>query len=351
MMELTKINTFWLVLNYICNNRCLGCHASQSGYLNKPMTVENAIFIMKMMKEQGAKDCLLIGGEPTLFPELERVIQCGTDMGIDVKIVTNGRKLANRDFFNNIVMAGLKHASISIEGATAQNHNSITGTNSFDDVIQAIEHCIHYNLSFNTLLTISKANCHEIVALAKMLHEMGVQNILFNVGLPSSEEIDNIVDDNFSLPPDEIARIIEQSYLDLKKIGIKVKFFATIPLCLFNRELLQKMLDDDYITDGIHCHIYFGTGVVFEPNGDVLPCTHFVGAPLFNLNNEKIKTLQDFQRVWYNKKGIHGTFKKRIWSYRHESCVKCEFWGKCIGGCPFLWVRYNPEDYIPIRRK
>ncbi len=342
--NIAGINTFWLVLNYICNNRCFGCYAQGSNFTDQSMKFDYAFNIIKMMKEIGAKDCLFIGGEPTLYPDLKELIFLGKETGIEFKLVTNGRKLADFHYLKALIDVGLKHASISIEGANSETHNRITRTKSFDEVMKGIENGLSLGLSFNTLLTINKSNFNELVQLAEMLHNEGVKNILYNIGLPSSDSGENI--DEFVLSPNDAAKVIENTYLDLKTKGIKVKFFGTIPLCLFDQDLLEEMISTDHISNGVHCHIFYGTGVVFEPNGNVLPCTHFVGHPLFNLKDEDISDSEKFLEIWKGSKGIHGTFRSAIWQYPSEKCKNCTYWGKCIGGCPFLWSYFNPDEII-----
>lgn len=342
-----QIKTFWLVLNYQCNNRCQGCYAHNSEFQGEVMNIDLAIKIARTLKPLGAKDCLLIGGEPTLYRELDGLIRAGTGEGIAYKLVTNGRRLKDQKFFQLLVEVGLTHVSISIEGSNPETHNLITGADSFRDTLSAIENAVKLGISFNTLLTISRRNYFEIVSTSKMLNEMGVKNILFNVGLPSPGLGCQTVEiDAFVMSPEEIADVISNAYLELKAVGIKVKFFATIPLCLFDGELLEEMIANDIITDGVHCHIYYGTGVVFEPNGNVLPCTHFAKRPLFNIFEKRIETVDDFCNVWYGERGIHGTFKKALWKYPSKNCQTCKFWGKCIGGCPFLWAMFDPAKVL-----
>lgn len=343
-----QIKTFWLVLNYACNNHCKGCYASESGFINQPMSFEDACLIMHMMKDVGALDCLLIGGEPSIYPRVIEAIEYGTSLGLSVKIVTNGRLLANMDFLNSMINAGLKHASVSIEGSCADVHNNITGSNSFNQVITAIDNLVKLGMSFNTLLTINQNNSTELIPLAELLHSNGVKNILFNVGLPSTDFGDA---SEFVLEPEKVARIIEQSYLYLKSAGIKVKFFATIPLCLIDPEILSDMMSDDYITDGIHCHIFYGSGVAFEPNGNVIPCTHFVGQPLFNIHDDNACTVENFSTMWYGPNGMHGSFHDALWRYPHDNCKTCDLWGKCIGGCPFLWTYFEPQLVLKGQRR
>lgn len=260
-------------------------------------------------------------------------------------MVTNGRRLASRNFLDRLINAGLSHVSISIEGSTELIHNSITRANSFKQVMRAIQNCVESGVSFNTLLTISKHNLTEIAPLSRRLKSMGVRNILFNVGLPSVGSPEDEID-SFVVHPQKVANIMQGAYKLLATEGIKIKFLATLPLCLFDQEILDEMIDKKYVSNGSHCHIFYGSGVAFEANGNVLPCTHFVEHPLFNMNDLKIETAEEFADAWYSENGMHGSFMRKLWNYPVDKCRDCRYWGKCVGGCPFLWTHFDPDDII-----
>jgi len=214
------------------------------------MDLHQAERYLKLATHLGAIDCLLIGGEPTLYPQLEELINHGPELGIGFKLVTNGRRLSNHHYLEALIRAGLKHVSISIEGATSETHNGVTRANSFTEVITSINNCIDMGISFNTLLTISRHNKREVIELARILHQMGVKNILYNIGLPSPGTTEETGTDEFVLTPREAASIIKEAYWTLRNEGIKVKFFATIPLCLLDAETLTAMLSDGSISNG-----------------------------------------------------------------------------------------------------
>lgn len=73
--EQPRLGTFWLSLNYSCNNRCAGCYAGNSDFVDNPMSLDLALQIAKIMSDLHAHDCLLIGGEPTMYKHLEEFIQ------------------------------------------------------------------------------------------------------------------------------------------------------------------------------------------------------------------------------------------------------------------------------------
>ncbi|MFH0714399.1 MAG: SPASM domain-containing protein, partial [Candidatus Diapherotrites archaeon] len=174
--------------------------------------------------------------------------------------------------------------------------------------------------------------------------KLGVKSILYNFSLPSIEKGE--VASSYSLDPKTCATAAAKAYRELKKEGIHVSFFATLPYCLFEKSVLKEMLEDQTISSTYQCHTYYGTGVAFEPNGNVLPCTHYVDTPLFNAmdQNGKFAMKGKFAQEWKEK--MHNQFSKELWKYPAKACKDCHFWGRCIGGCPFLWMLFDPEQFI-----
>lgn len=341
-------NTFWLITNYTCNNKCLYCYAAEgclkSDQSQDVMDFNYATEVMAEMKRCNAEHCLLIGGEPTLYPRIIDLIRFGTKIGLKMKLVSNGRKLSDRKFVRQLKEAGLVHSSVSIEGATAEKHNDVTQSQSFNESCEGLRNLIREGVSCNSILTISLLNMEDIVSLARMVHGFGVKNILYNFSLPSvgKKGIESCSSPN----PQQCADVISAAYFCLKAEGIKISFFATLPLCLFNQNILQDMITEGAIGRDYHCHIFYGTGVAFEPNGNVLPCTHFVNSPLFNAKglNGHFAYKGKFDREW--EEGIHKQFVETAWRYPAKYCKICSLWGKCFGGCPFLWMHFRPEDFI-----
>jgi len=302
--------------------------------------------VMTELKDCGAKNCLLIGGEPTLYGLLPELIEYGTDLGLKMKLVSNGRRLADRSYVERLKQAGLVHASVSIEASTANLHDKITRTRGFHQRIAGLKNLIDVGVSNNSILTLTIQNAKEVVSVAQMVHRMGVKNILYNFSLPTVSE-NGGVNGSYSLDPQSGATVIVSAYHELKKRGIPFTFFATIPLCLIDRETREAMVADKTIARSYHCHIFYGTGAAFEPNGNVLPCTHFAGRPLFN-------AMDDCQRFAYRGRfaqewegGVHKDFIEASWKYPSSKCRSCELWGICLGGCPFQWMHFDPNQYIP----
>ena len=77
-MGIEKFNLAWLVLTYACNNRCRWCYASSNNsYLAKSKTFreERQDGTLDLLKDIGIRKITLIGGEPSIYPNLDLLIE------------------------------------------------------------------------------------------------------------------------------------------------------------------------------------------------------------------------------------------------------------------------------------
>ena len=142
-----SISDFWLVVGYHCNNRCQHCYAKT--LCTQPrgqwMSLAYARNIMSMMKEGGAKNCLLIGGEPSLMPDLEKIISYGSNLGLKMIIITNGRRFKDEKFAQRLFDLGLSQVTVSLASHKEILHDTWTQkTGSFRETCQGIENCARF---------------------------------------------------------------------------------------------------------------------------------------------------------------------------------------------------------------
>lgn len=342
------LNTFWLVLGYACNNRCLHCYAAPSGFRRIWMDTFFAKEVIEILKKE-AKSCILIGGEPTLYPHLIEIISFGAAVGLKMIIVTNGRKLKDRNFTKDLFSAGLDRAVISLEGTNQRSHNLITGRKSFNDTIAGIETCAGIG-KVNTLTTICRNNSSEIFEIIRLAYKLGANKAVLNCAIPVFDK--NQISASYCLNPAELAELVNRVFSQAVGESLPFQINATFPLCLLKEKVLEEALERDWISVG--CHMYRGKGVVFDPDGNILPCTHFSEKPLFRNTigvNKGFSLKEEFYRIWNSQKSVAGIFRSTLWRYPAKSCAKCKYWGACVGGCPLLWTYFDPTVFINKERR
>lgn len=114
----------WLEVNLLstCNAHCSWC-VEKDGY--RPPTIAPWYTIAQEALKHGAKNLILLGGEPTLYANLKATIDMLAYAGRNVYITTNGSML-NAGFVDNF-LTNLTGINISIHHFSMTANRGITG--------------------------------------------------------------------------------------------------------------------------------------------------------------------------------------------------------------------------------
>lgn len=324
-----SITGFWISPTYRCNSRCEWCYVGGKLAKGDEASLPAVNNYILQMAKVGAKECIFIGGEPTTYPHIIDAVKFATDQGLNAKIMTNGRKLASKGFLRKLRDAGLKHCSVSIEGTEAV-HDKITNVpGSFTESISGIRNCLEEGVPVNSISTVGNSNKGIIEDLVLLLKETGVGRSVFN--MCSSQPSGYSGNDTGVIGLDEYARIVEE-------IGLKydfVRFYALLPLCLFDQEKLHRLLALGRMK--VSCSL-FAQAVSIGPRGNLNPCTHMADISYGNLN--EVNGLHDFLVTKAREASIlksHAPSPK---------CVNCKLWNTCLGGCNLIWFSRQAENFI-----
>ena len=127
----------------ICNLKCPMCPRQNfvpgKGY----MTFDTIKMILDQAIEQGLCAFNFAGlGEPTLHPDLFRIIQYAKEKGVvDVNMHTNGTRL-DHDFNKQLLDSGLDRLIISLDSADKEKYEKIRVGAKFEKVCDAVEDLI-----------------------------------------------------------------------------------------------------------------------------------------------------------------------------------------------------------------
>ena len=340
---MTKFNTVWFPLQYECNNKCNWCYAPSeiTSSKDKRFNDKKEDEFIDLIYGLHAKKIILIGGEPSIYPNLERIIKKISNKGIRTSMVTNGRKLNDYSFVQKMGDAGLISLTVSIEGSNSLIHDSITKIQgSFYQTLKGIDNSIKYGFPTCTETTMCKDNKNDLENIARLLEEKNLSYRLFNICGPC---VSNLEDSTYTISLLNGAKMFERVYQSAKKKNVRL--VTPVPICNFNQNLYNDMRKDKAISHG--CHILFGTNFVLDANGDVLPCVHFSNYPIFNVyKKEGIISPEKFREFWENPEETNQKFRKILRRYPSKKCSEGNCWNPCTGGCSVFWLKYNPEKEI-----
>ncbi len=339
---------FRIVSNYTCNNRCKFCYTKSLGFQKLLIKKDNIKKIIDNMYRLWSKKCILIWWEPTLHPDLFEIIKYWKDKWMFMKIVTNGRIFKKKDFLEKLIDNWLNFIALSIHWHTPEIDSENTGVkDSFSDTIQWIKNCISSKIPFVTLTTLNKNNFKYVKEIVSFLTDIWVKNIIFNLWSPI-EWVESI--ENDILTPIEIAESIQNAYNVLKQNNLKAKFYASIPLCLFESDLLISMIEDSYLIpisgwDISECNVYDGSWIAFDPLWNILTCTHRVKSPVKKILN-KNKKVFDFDEFVTILKEVEKHVWTDNWKWYSDKCTNCHLKDICIWWCELYWNYFSPDNYI-----
>jgi len=134
-----RIHYLRISLTDKCNLRCVYCMPEEMTFQPNAdlMSAEECLRLVRLFAELGIDKIRLTGGEPTVHPDLVRIVQGIHDLGIDaVSMTTNGLRLA--ELARPLKAAGLERVNISVDTLDPDKFKRITRWGRLDQVMDGI---------------------------------------------------------------------------------------------------------------------------------------------------------------------------------------------------------------------
>lgn len=339
MLNLPSKFVGWLTVNRSCNLRCGWCYAKESDFTAEEMTLEVAKGAIEIYNGLRIKNVMLIGGEPTIHPQLLDIVRLIHQAELNPLLVTNGIRFSDANFAKAATAAGLSRAIVSLKGADENQYQLLTGRSVFALVQEGIKNLISCNLRCTVSITIGAdtfANFDEILEAAV---KSGAKQISVNMERPVI--IGNRTYANDRIAPRRMAEWVTNIYSKIKKCGVRTAIKIGIPFCLFTEEFIETMLKEDCLISG--CQLLRGNGIIFDQRGKLLPCHHFCSYSLGQLGND-FATSADY--LSFRQREDIALFYGKAGACPHRACVECKYWKICGGGCRIHWLHWGADELI-----
>ncbi|MGH8057756.1 MAG: radical SAM protein [Candidatus Entotheonellia bacterium] len=171
-----NLNGLWLEITPKCNVRCVHCYADSAPWrpLTDTMQLADWCEILREASALGCRRVQFIGGEPTLHPELDRLIEYSRSLGFDfVEVFTNGTMFSGR--LKEVFQRQDVHLAFSVYAARDAIHDAITQRQgSFRKTIATIQWALSHGLRARVAIIAMDINASDILATRRMLQHMGV---------------------------------------------------------------------------------------------------------------------------------------------------------------------------------
>lgn len=172
---------FFLELTSACNNACIGCgNVFASNRSPTPLWAQEWRTVLDRIAPSTSW-LKITGGEPTLHPEFEEIIEHVATLGIPFTLFTNARWEEPERLVR--FLAGIPQLDgllISLHGARAQSHEAFTCTpGSFDETVANIRLAVDAGLKVTTSTVLTRYSCPEVEAIVALGQELGADHAAF----------------------------------------------------------------------------------------------------------------------------------------------------------------------------
>ena len=139
-MKLGDVTYLRILLTTRCNMRCVFCH--REGVSSGEVDIDESVLVdaVGKMHELGFRKFKLMGGEPTLYPNLRTVVGMVRERigSSDLSMISNG--MAESALYEELLSSGIDRLNISVHGWAPECFSKITGVS--DLVCDKVKHTI-----------------------------------------------------------------------------------------------------------------------------------------------------------------------------------------------------------------
>jgi radical SAM protein with 4Fe4S-binding SPASM domain len=301
-----------MALTFRCQNNCVHCYAGGPHKVPELTTAEWKTVIDKL-NEVGVFILTFTGGEPTLRDDLSELLQYAQTKGIVTGLITNGRKLKDKEYVALLEKSGLDFVQITLESYKPTVHDVMTGAmGSWKETVVGIKNAVKSKIYVSTNTTLSKQNAGHFLTTIDYIHEFGVNafgcnSLIYSGKAPKASN-------EFALTTGELKELLPQVRDKAQMLGLKFLWYTPTQYCEFDPVQLGLGLKS--------CTAAMINACV-GPNGDVYPCQSYFES-LGNIITES------WEKIWHHP--LAEKLRKR--EYAEEKCKDCGQLKVCGCGCP-----------------
>ncbi len=212
---------FWEVTKG-CNLRCIHCRATATE-LSSPLDLPTAqgLNLIEQVSKYALPILILSGGEPLFRADIFALARFATDRGLRVALATNGT-LVTKEVARQIVDAGVRRVSISLDGAQAATHDAFRGLpGAFDAALKGFRNLQELGMSLQINMTIARHNAHELPEVLEMAKSIGADALHTFLLVPVGCGVDIAAEQ--MVPAEEYEQILNWFYDRSQEGGIELK--------------------------------------------------------------------------------------------------------------------------------
>jgi SynChlorMet cassette radical SAM/SPASM protein ScmE len=318
-----------------CNLRCRYCYFFDNPEVTyRELTTEEWLQFFDELGQCGVMDVCLVGGEPFIREDLPQLIQGIVKNRMRFSILSNGSLIDDTIAAFIAETKRCNYVQVSVDGSSAEVHDSCRGNGSFDKAIRGIKTLQKQTVPVTVRVTIHHHNVHDLDNIASfLLEELKVPGFSTNAAgcIGSCQKTGS----DLLLTVEDRQEAMETLLKLEKKYPGRITAQAG-PLAEAHywhrmekaRQSGKAQLDSGGHLTGCGCT---WNAITVRADGAIVPCTMLAHMKLGRI-------IQDsFVRVWQKNQELTKLRERhRIPLSHFEECTRCDYIPYCTGNCPGL---------------
>lgn len=182
---MSKIDTVWLELRKGCNLNCCHCYLDSNPKRDKGLkllSLREWLSIIEELKKYKPKRIILIGGEPLLFEDIEKLISSIRNSLLSTEIILYSNLTLLTESTIKCLSENKVKVITSIYSSSAEVHDKITRSRgSFDKTIAAIKKLKKSNVFPKANTVVMKYNEKEVKSIKEYIYSLTGKNAKFDI--------------------------------------------------------------------------------------------------------------------------------------------------------------------------
>ncbi len=164
-----------------CNLKCSHCYINPQQHGSQRLALARVQgWLDVLVRRAHNANLILLGGEPTLYPDLAAVVKSARDLGYgSVTIDTNGY-LFNQ-ILDRVTPAQVDFFSFSLDGPVAPVNDAIRGEGVFSTCIEGIRQAKARGFAVSLIYTVSSRNLDHLQDMPPLLNDLGIDHFFIQV--------------------------------------------------------------------------------------------------------------------------------------------------------------------------
>lgn len=234
-------------LGLVCNCLCKFCINDTPPRKRKFIPFEIVRKELAFYYRKGYRALGLLGGEPTIYPDIAEVISLADRLGYaQIHIVSNGRKYSDKKFLERLIKSGVTRFYVSIHSHKPEIEDYLTSVRgSFREKIRGLDNLRYFkekgmirdDVLLNTV--INQFNYRYLREITAFFYDRGFSNFRFNFIRPQGRALSG---GRLIVPEYErIMPYVREVIASAKSLKINLTFEA-IPFCLFRKFKIKNFM-------------------------------------------------------------------------------------------------------------